>query len=127
MKMNELPFGLDKYLDKYVVTKKPKKPVSTGKILGIGAGIAAAALIIPYRILIDKEKKSFAAKSLALDIKGGRDENGEVTLDVTIPWIKKKCRECDDYADFSNCGDFGDLEDFEDPEDSEEPDFTGKL
>lgn len=113
MKTNELPFGLDKYLDKYVVTKKSKKTVSAGKIIGIGAGIAALALIVPYRIVVDKEKKSFAAKSLALDINGGRDENGEVMLDVTIPWIKKKCRECDDYADFSNCGDFGDLDDYE--------------
>ncbi len=114
--MNEIPFGLDKYLDKYVVTKKAKKPLSVGKIIGIGAGIATAALIVPYRIVVDKETKSFAARSLALDIKGGKDENGELMLDVTVPWIKKKCRECDEYTDFSNCGDFFDPNEFEDLE-----------
>ena len=74
------------------------------KLLGALLAVCAAAAVIPYKVEIDKENKTFKAKSLTYELSGETDENGEKSINVCFfPEAKRSC-DCEDFCEA--CEDF---------------------
>ena len=78
------------------------------KLLGALLAVCAAAAVIPYKVEIDKENKTFKAKSLTYELSGETDENGEKSINVCFfPEAKRSC-DCEDFCEACEdaCEDF---------------------
>ena len=71
------------------------------KLFGALLAVCAAAAVIPYKVEIDKENKTFKAKSLTYELSSQTDENGEKNVNICFfPEAKKSCEcECEDFCE----------------------------
>ena len=70
------------------------------KLLGALLAVCAAAAVIPYKVEIDKENKTFKAQALTYELSTETDEDGEKSVNICFfPDAKKACCACEDAID----------------------------